>query len=143
MPASSRRIKCLKGLTVTQKITISLIDDLAKGMADVTHSFTFDGRDYEIDLSEVQSKQLIEVLGPFIASSRKVHANSRTRSNSANCAGQSDLAIAPGVQLDSAPNVPTPTEIHFWAVMQRLTRHVCSCLSNEVRKALARAHYDI
>ena len=128
---------------MTQKVVISLIDDLDGGVAVVTHSFTLDGRAYEIDLSEVHSNQLIEVLGPFIASSRKAQANSRTRSNSTNSVGRSGLAIAPAVQLDSAPNVPTPKEISMWAVTQRLTRYVCSCLSNEVRKALGRAHYEI
>ena len=55
---------------MAQKIV--LIDDLDGSEGSETLTYTVNGQDYEIDLSEANVKKFHDVLAPFITSSRSV-----------------------------------------------------------------------
>jgi hypothetical protein len=52
--------------------TTILVDDLDGGEAAETVRFGLDGRDYDIDLSDVNAKTIRDTLAPFVANARKV-----------------------------------------------------------------------
>ena len=49
-----------------------LIDDLDESEGAETITYTVNGQDYEIDLSEVNAQRFYDVLGPYIEKSRRV-----------------------------------------------------------------------
>src|SRR3954470_8260514 len=49
-----------------------LIDDLDESQGAETITYTVNGQDYEIDLSEENTQRFYDVLGPFIEKSRRV-----------------------------------------------------------------------
>ena len=49
-----------------------LIDDLDESEGAETITYTVNGQDYEIDLSEENSQRFYDVLGPYIEKSRRV-----------------------------------------------------------------------
>src|SRR5215213_9664999 len=49
-----------------------LIDDLDESEGAETITYTVNGQDYEIDLSEENAQRFYDVLGPFIEKSRRV-----------------------------------------------------------------------
>jgi hypothetical protein len=51
---------------------ILLVDDLDGTEAEETITYTVDGQDYEIDLSEDNAKKFRDVLAPFLEKSRTV-----------------------------------------------------------------------
>lgn len=56
---------------MAQRTTVQLVDDLDGGPADETLAFGLDGRSYEIDLSDVNAKQLRDSLEQYIGAARK------------------------------------------------------------------------
>ena len=60
---------------------VSLIDDLDGSEADETVTYSLDGQEYEIDLSEENAAKFRETLEPYIDKSRPVErqASSPTR----------------------------------------------------------------
>ncbi|ANY07059.1 histone-like nucleoid-structuring protein Lsr2 [Pseudonocardia sp. HH130630-07] len=50
---------------------IRLVDDLSGDAADETIEFGLDGRNYEIDLSNDNAKQLRDVLADYVAAARR------------------------------------------------------------------------
>lgn len=59
--------------------TVRLVDDLDGSDAVETIEFTVDGKDYEIDLSEVHVDQLRDALAEFVAAARRAPAKRRGR----------------------------------------------------------------
>jgi len=60
-------------------------DDMDGGKADLTVSFAFDGKAYEIDLSEANAAQFREVLQPYVEAARPVsNAKPSSRGRKAN-----------------------------------------------------------
>jgi hypothetical protein len=57
--------------------TVELTDDLDGGKADRTLHFSFDGVNYEIDLSKKNATALEKVLKPYVESARKVRQPAR------------------------------------------------------------------
>ena len=51
---------------MAQKVTVALEDDLDGGSAEETVRFSFDGEDYEIDLSRANASAFREQLAPFL-----------------------------------------------------------------------------
>src|SRR4051812_35814866 len=51
---------------------LMLIDDLDESEGAETITYTVNGQDYEIDLSEENAQQFYDVLGPYIEKSRRV-----------------------------------------------------------------------
>jgi Lsr2 len=56
---------------MAQQVNVKVVDDLDPSDATGTVAFGFDGRDYEIDLSEDNAARLRESLASFIAAARK------------------------------------------------------------------------
>ena len=56
---------------MAQKVEVKLIDDLDGGKADETVSFSLDGTQYVIDLSDKNAKQLRGSLAKYIDAARK------------------------------------------------------------------------
>jgi len=56
---------------MAQKVTVALEDDLTGGPADETVRFSFDGTDYEIDLSAKNAAAFGKQLAPYIEHGRK------------------------------------------------------------------------
>ena len=63
---------------MAQKILITLEDDVDGGEASETLSFSLDGVQYEIDLSEQNAAQLREQLAPWVGSARRVGGRRQT-----------------------------------------------------------------
>jgi hypothetical protein len=57
--------------------TVELTDDLDGGKADRTVSFSFDGTNYEIDLSRKNAAALQKVLKPYVENARRARSTSR------------------------------------------------------------------
>src|SRR5512142_1931323 len=57
---------------VAQKVTRALVDDLDGSPAAATVRFGYDGRDYEIELSEAHAAELEEFLAPYLEHARQV-----------------------------------------------------------------------
>jgi hypothetical protein len=57
---------------MAQKVNVILLDDMTGGEADETVEFGLDGTGYEIDLSARNSRELLDLLKPYIEKGRKV-----------------------------------------------------------------------
>src|SRR5512142_3144770 len=57
---------------VAQKVTRALVDDLDGSPAAATVRFGYNGRDYEIELSEEHAQELDEFLAPYLEHARRV-----------------------------------------------------------------------
>jgi len=55
---------------------LMLIDDLDESEGAETITYTVNGQDYEIDLSEENAQRFYDVLGPYIEKSRRVERQS-------------------------------------------------------------------
>lgn len=55
-----------------QKVTVQTLSDLSEEPDAHTVVFGFEGAQYEIDVTEVEHKDLAEILAPYIAVARKV-----------------------------------------------------------------------
>lgn len=60
---------------MAQKVEIQIIDDLDGGRGDETIVFSFEGKQYEIDLSTKNAKKLRDTLGRYASAGRKVTAS--------------------------------------------------------------------
>jgi Lsr2 len=89
---------------MAQKVEVKLIDDLDGGTADETISFSLDGTQYVIDLSEKHATQLRESMAKYVEAARKeknVRATGR--------GGRTATAAASG---------PDTSEVRTWAKAQ-------------------------
>jgi Lsr2 len=59
------------------KTIVTLCDDLTEEPADTTVSFGFDGRDYEIDLTDANATELRDLFARYIPAARKVGGRTR------------------------------------------------------------------
>jgi hypothetical protein len=64
---------------MTQKIILTLIDDIDGSEADETISFVFDGVPYEIDLSRHNAERFRNTLAPYIENARPRKVGRRRR----------------------------------------------------------------
>ncbi len=62
---------------MAQKVTRELVDDLDGSPAAATVRFGYDGRDYEIELSEEHAAELDEFLALYLEHARRVGDDSR------------------------------------------------------------------
>jgi hypothetical protein len=85
---------------MAQKVQVILVDDVDGGEADETVTFSLDGVNYEIDLSEANAESLRDSLGEWIGHARRVggRASGRARSGgrakaAAASASKADLSL--------------------------------------------------
>ena len=93
------------------KTIVSFNDDLTDEPADTTVSFGLDGRDYEIDLTDANAKELREMLDTYIAAGRKVGGTRRRRRGSSPVADVDPKAVrawaaAKGYEVSNRGRVP-------------------------------------
>jgi hypothetical protein len=74
---------------MAKQTTVTLVDDMDGTGADETVVFSIGGRDYEIDLSEVNAGKLREAFAPFVDKARVVRG---TRRSSASSSGSGSTA---------------------------------------------------
>ena len=67
---------------MAQKVQVILVDDVDGGEADETVSFSLDGVNYEIDLSDGNAESLRDSLGEWIGHARRVGGRASGRSRS-------------------------------------------------------------
>ena len=76
---------------MARKTCVELVDDIDGDKASQTVSFSVDGVDYEIDLSDQNAEKFREELGGWIAKSRRVGGR-RSRGTAARAGGPNDSA---------------------------------------------------
>jgi hypothetical protein len=64
---------------MAQKVQVILVDDIDGGEAEESVSFSLDGVNYEIDLSESNAASLREALAPWVGHARRTGGRSATR----------------------------------------------------------------
>lgn len=64
---------------MAQRVQVLLVDDMNGGEANETVLFGVDGARYEIDLNGENAERLRQIMGPFLASARRVHVTGRGR----------------------------------------------------------------
>jgi hypothetical protein len=65
-------------MCIVARVTqVSLVDDVDGSAADETVSFSLEGRQYQLDLSEKNAVKLREALAPFVASARRAGGRGR------------------------------------------------------------------
>lgn len=89
---------------MSQRVLVTLEDDLDGSEAAETLTFALDGRAYELDLSEAHAAALREALAPYVANSRR--------------AGRGPGRVSPIKAPSTAPKQrsgATPGDVRVWA----------------------------
>jgi len=63
---------------MAQRVEMQLVDDVDGTSATQTVRFALDGRDYEIDLNDINAAKLRKALHPYAAAGRRLGAGSGT-----------------------------------------------------------------
>src|SRR4051812_44095275 len=101
---------------VAQQVSVKLVDDIDGSEASQTVAFVFDGRSYEIDLSEDNTARLRDAISPFVKAARRAGGARRTtdRSRSSRAAANREpiaeirkWARAPGHNVPDRGRIPT------------------------------------
>ena len=103
---------------MAKKVTIQLVDDLDKSSpADETVSFSLDGVNYEIDLTEANASALREALARYIGHAERVSGRKATRAaGSAKRSNVSDVrewARANGHQVSERGRIPADVQAAY------------------------------
>jgi Lsr2 len=56
---------------MSQQLTVTLVDDIDGSAASQTVGFGFEGRSYEIDLSDDNSARLRDLMSPYVKAARR------------------------------------------------------------------------
>lgn len=107
--------------------TVTLVDDLDGSEADEQVQFAVDGKTYEIDLSNTNSKKLRDALAPFVKAARR--AGGRRR-------GSGTATTAGRATTDREQN----QAIREWAQKQGLKVSERGRISASVLEAFKAAH---
>jgi hypothetical protein len=79
---------------MAQRVTIFLEDDIDGSEASATLAFSFEGRDYEIDLSDKNAAKFRKAVGPFVEKSRIVRGQrGKQRARAGSTTGSDAAAI--------------------------------------------------
>lgn len=111
---------------MAQKVSVILIDDINGGEADETVEFGLDGTGYEIDLSHGNSRELRDLLKPYLDKGRKVTGTARrpprSRAARSDEAGNKDMrawARSQGLKVNERGRVPADIVAKYEAVNGR------------------------
>jgi hypothetical protein len=108
---------------LARKIHVQLIDDISGGDAEETLRFSFDGADYEIDLSAQNSAELREAMVPFISHGRRIRSGSGDRRARTVSAGREETQ-----------------KIREWASANGYNPNSRGRISQDIKKAYEDAH---
>lgn len=110
---------------MAQKTIVTLTDDIDGSPATRTLTFSYDGKNYEIDLNDEHAAKFETAIEPYIAARRRVATlGASVRRSSRRPAGDG----------------PSPTELRDWAKANGHTVSERGRISAEVRAAYAAAH---
>ncbi|HET9654251.1 MAG TPA: Lsr2 family protein [Kineosporiaceae bacterium] len=113
---------------MAQKVQVILVDDVDGGEADETVTFSLDGVNYEIDLSEANAESLRDALGEWIGHARRVGGRSGGKGRSG---GRAKAAAAAKADL---------TDVRSWARDNGFQVSDRGRVSSEVLAAYEAAH---
>lgn len=107
---------------MAQKIQTILTDDLDGSEAEETVRFSFDGVDYEIDLSAAHAERLRKTVAPYVAAGRRTGAAARRpgrrtsrRGAGPNSSDVREWAKAQGLEVKERGRVPAELVVKFQA----------------------------
>jgi hypothetical protein len=112
---------------MAQRINVQLVDDIDGTDAVETVSFSLDGQQYEIDLSEDNAAKLRDALALFVANGRRTTSSRRGRGS----AGRSQAGSSSG---------PSAADVRAWARENGFDVPDRGRVSAEVRQAYDAAH---
>lgn len=103
---------------MAQKVTTRYVDDLDGSEADGPVTFGLDGRDYEIDLSEINATQLRDSLAPYVEAARKVKGGKAAKATTRPSRNPESQAIrewakAQGLPIKERGRVPEEYVIRY------------------------------
>ncbi|WP_432536579.1 histone-like nucleoid-structuring protein Lsr2 [Kineococcus arenarius] len=122
---------------MAQRVQVLLVDDIDGGDAAETVTFSLDGVDYEIDLSEEHAGALREALAPWVGHARKV--SGRTGGGSRRSAPREKGQGRSGSGAGSGPARDTGA-VRTWAKENGYTVSDRGRISAEVVQAYDDAH---
>lgn len=114
---------------MASRVQVILEDDIDGGEAAETVAFSFDGSEYEIDLSESNMGKFRDALAPWVGHARKTggrQTGGRRRKSTARSSGSGGSA--------------STSEIRAWAQANGYEVSARGRVSAEVREAYERAH---
>jgi hypothetical protein len=114
---------------MAQKVHVVMVDDIDGGEADETVSFSLDGVEYEIDLSEKNAAGLRDALAPYVGSARKTKGGRGSGGSGGRRGGRRPKG-----------NDPSPADMRAWARENGYTLSDRGRVPAEVREAYLAAH---
>lgn len=119
---------------MAQKVQVLLVDDIDGGEAMETLTFSLDGVNYEIDLSDEHASALRDAFAPWVGHARRVGGRS----------GAARKAPAPRAATKSASPGPERDtgEVRTWARENGYTVSDRGRISAEILQAFDAAHSD-
>ena len=107
---------------MARKVVQTLIDDIDGSQANETISFSFEGLEYRIDLSERNAERFRKAMAPFLRSAQRIGGRAR-RGRAGDVRTTSDAAA-----------------VRAWAVEQGYDIPARGRIPNDVRAAYEAAH---
>jgi Lsr2 len=102
-------------MTMAQRIEVSLVDDIDGERADETVTFSLDGLDYEIDLSDVNAADLRERLEFYVEHARRMLKSKRK-------GAPRSVATTRKSPTTTRTQVPAdPAAVRAWAAGKKIT----------------------
>ena len=98
---------------MAQKTTVVLVDDLNGEPADTTLRFGLDAREYELDLTDANARQLRELFDRYIPAARKARGRHRTATKPATAT--KSTATKPTEPAKAAFAGVDPAAVRAWA----------------------------
>jgi uncharacterized protein (DUF4415 family) len=99
---------------MAQKTTVVLVDDLNGEPADTTLRFGLDAREYELDLTEDNARELRELFGRYIPAARKAPGRQRATAKPAKPA-KATKSAEPTQPAKAAFAGVDPAAVRAWA----------------------------
>ncbi|PRY16009.1 histone-like nucleoid-structuring protein Lsr2 [Kineococcus rhizosphaerae] len=118
---------------MAQKVQVLLVDDIDAGEATETLTFSLDGVNYEIDLSDEHAAALREAFAPWVGHARRVGGRTGASRKTAAAAPKPAARAAGGPERDT-------TEVRTWARENGYTVSDRGRISAEVLQAFDAAH---
>lgn len=91
---------------MAQKVLIEVIDDIDGSKAAKSVSFSIDGKNFEIDLSDSNLQKFSEAMDPWISKARKTGGSKRPSNDGKEAKNIRKWAISNGYNLATRGRVP-------------------------------------
>ncbi|WP_432563166.1 histone-like nucleoid-structuring protein Lsr2 [Kineococcus sp. SYSU DK003] len=118
---------------MAQKVQVLLVDDIDGGDATETLTFSLDGVNYEIDLSDEHASALRDAFAPWVGHARRVGGRSASARKASSARPAAAKASSGGPERDTG-------EVRTWARENGYTVSDRGRISAEVLQAYDDAH---